>query len=88
MYSLQLSTVSVDSMRAWIGENRNIRTIRRIAIALVVVFKHARGRTWVPRPARTENVAVLVPPEQHSRIDPFQNLDDDFVLLRGAREAV
>jgi hypothetical protein len=85
MYSLQLSTTLADSMRVNWREPQYIRTITRIAISLVVVFKDARSRTWVPRPARAENVAVLVPPKQHSWIDPFCDLDDDFVLLRGAR---
>ena len=85
MYSLQLSTTLADSMRVDWREPRYIRTTRRIAISLVVVFKHARSRTWVPRPARAENIAVLVPPKQHGWIDPSHKLDDDFVLLRGAR---
>jgi hypothetical protein len=71
---------------AWIGKNHNIRTIRRIAITLIVVYKNAGFGTWVPRPARVENVPVFVLPEYHSWMDPFYNLDDDFVPLRGARE--
>jgi hypothetical protein len=83
MYSLQLSTTLADSMRV-VGENQNIRTTRRIAIALVVVYKHAGFGTWVPRPARVENVLVFVLPEYHSWMEPFCDLDDDFVPLRGA----
>jgi hypothetical protein len=71
---------------AWIGKNHNIRTTRRIAIALVVVYKHAGFGTWVPRPADVENVLVFVLPEYHSWMGPFCHLYDDFVPLRGARE--
>jgi hypothetical protein len=71
---------------AWIGKSHNIRTIRRIAITLVVVYKHTGFGTWFPRPARVEDVLVFVLPKYHSRMDPFCKLDDDFVPLRGARE--
>jgi hypothetical protein len=69
---------------AWIGRDHNVRTIRRIAITFVVVYKHAGLGTWVPRPARVENVLVFVLPEYHSWMDPFCNPDDDFVPLRGS----
>ena len=67
-----------------LAKNHNIRTIRRISITLVVVYKHAGFGTWVPRPARVENVFVCVLPEYHSWVDSFCNLDDDFVPLRGS----
>ncbi len=70
----------------WIGENHNIRTTRRITITLEVIYKHARLGTWVPRPALVENILVFVLPENHSWMDPFCNLDDDFVPLREARK--
>jgi hypothetical protein len=71
-----------------LARNHNVRTTRRIAITLVVVYKNAGFRTWVPRPARVENVLVFVLPEYHGRMNPFCNLDDDFVPLKGARERI
>ena len=88
MYSLQLSTTLGQLNARGLAKNHNIRTIRRIAITLVVVNKHAGFGTWFPRPARIENVLVFVLPEYHSWMDPFCNLNDDFVPLRGARERV
>jgi len=88
MYPLQLSTKLADLDERKLAKNYNIRTVRRIAIALVVVHKHAGFGTWVPRPARVENVLVFVLPEYQNWIDPCCNLDDDFVPLRGAREGM
>jgi hypothetical protein len=48
------------------SEKRGIRTIRRIAIDFVVVCEHARSEIRVPRPARAEDVVVLVLPEKPS----------------------
>ena len=73
---------------AWLGKDHNIRTARRIAITLVVVYKNAGFGTWVPRPTLVENVLVFVLPEHHGWMDPFCNLDDDFVPLMGARERI
>jgi hypothetical protein len=86
MYSLQLSTNIGRLNTRGLARISNIRTIRRITITLVVVNEHAGFGTWVPRPARVENVLVFVLPEYHSWMDPFCDLDDDFVPLRGARE--
>ena len=71
-----------------LGKDHNIRTARRIAITLVVVYKNAGFGTWVPRPTLVENVLVFVLPEHHGWMDPFCNLDDDFVPLMGARERI
>lgn len=86
MYSLQLSTTLTDSMRVRFARSRILRTIRRFAITLVVVYKHAGFGTWVPRPTRVENIFVFVLPEYHSWMESFCNFDDDFVPLGGARE--
>jgi hypothetical protein len=71
MYSLQLST-NIGRLNARVfGKNQNIRTIRRIAIALVVVYKHAGFGTWVRRPARVEYIFIFVLPEYHGWMEPF-----------------
>jgi hypothetical protein len=72
MYSLQLSNNNGPAqMRVLLARNQNTRTIRRVAIALVVVYKHAGFGTWFPRPARVENVLVFVLPEYHTWMEPF-----------------
>jgi len=68
---------------AWIGEKRRIRTIRRVATVLVVVYKRTRSGTRAPGPARVENVVVFVLPEHQVWVDPVRSPDDDFISLGG-----
>ena len=70
--------VGINGNTKWLG----VRTIGRIPVALVVVYKRTRSVARVVRPARVENVLVLVLPQHSGWVEAFYKSDDDFVLLR------